>query len=171
MTPQPTAPAPKRNGCLIALMVVGGLAGLVCLGSSIAVFVAARSDTGKKIFSAIDQGVKLAEAGVNAPGAEELRAAGCPEAMVMDMKDAMAIAGAFFDGGLDDADLDYMSVNCQAPAGSKAELPSCEAIAEVYAKAVPSERAFVVQVKRASQQKPQCQQQFTGDGTFVKDMK
>ena len=75
MTPQPTAPAPKKkmSGCLIALLIVGGLAGLVCIGSAIAVWMAARSDAGKKIVSAIDQGVKLAQDGMNAPGAAELR--------------------------------------------------------------------------------------------------
>ena len=124
-------------------MVVGALAALVCLGSAIAVFVAARSDTGKKIFSAIDQGVKLAEQGINAPGAAEVRAAGCPEAAVMDMKEAMKIADAFLDGGISgDPELDYTLVSCNGPLGST--LPSCEDVAAAYAKAVPSERDFVV---------------------------
>jgi hypothetical protein len=150
------------------LIVMGVLVGLVCLVSGIAVFVAARSDTGKKLFSAIDQGVKLAEQGVNAPGAEEVRAAGCPQAIVMDMREAMKIAEAFLDGGLkDDPELDYTMVSCSG-AG---ELPSCEVVASAYAKAVPSERSFVVDVKRTGQQKPQCHQEFSGAGEFIKDMK
>src|SRR5689334_1915226 len=108
-------------------MVLGGLAGLVCIASGVMVASAARSDTAKKVFSAIDKGKKLAEDGVNAPGAAELRAAGCPEALVMDMKEAAAIADTFFadGGGLQrDEELDYMSVNCSAPAGSTVQLPS-----------------------------------------------
>jgi len=151
-------------------MVVGALAGLVCLGSAIAVFVAARSDTGKKIFSAIDQGVKLAEQGVNAPGAAEVRAAGCPQSTVMDMKEAMKIADAFLDGGIsDDPELDYTLVSCTGPVGST--LPSCEDVAAAYAKAVPSERDFVVEAKISGRQKAVCNQQFSGDGKFVREMK
>ena len=173
MTPQPsTPPAPKRSGCITALLVVGVLAGLVCVGSGIAVFVAARSDTGKKIFSAIDQGVKLAEAGVNAPGAEEVRAAGCPQALVMDINEAMKIAGTFFDAGMGgDPELDYLMVTCSAPMDFTGQLPTCEAVAEVYAKAVPSERDFVVEAKWAGRQKPECSSRFSGDGTFIKKMK
>ena len=173
MTPQPpSSPAPKRSGCLIALFVVGALCGLVCLAGGIATFVAARSDTGKKIFSAIDQGVKLAEAGVNAPGAEEVRAAGCPQANVMDLNEAMKIAGAFFDGGLkDDPELDYMMVTCSAPLNFNGELPACETIAEVYAKTVASTRDFVVETKRVGEKKPECSSRFSGDGTFLKKMK
>lgn len=175
MTPQqpldPQAPKKKMSGCLIALLIVGGLAGLVCIGSGVAVWMAARSETGKKLVSAIDQGVKLAQEGVNAPGAAELRAAGCPEALVMDMKAAMAIADTFIDAGFeDDEQLDYISVNCSAPAGSKDPLPTCDELAPVYAKAAPSERDFVVQVKRQGKQKPECSKQYSGDGEFLRDM-
>jgi hypothetical protein len=173
MTPQqPVAPKKKMSGCLIALLIVGGLAGLVCIGSAVAVWMAARSETGKKVFSAIDQGVKLAQEGVNAPGAAELRAAGCPEALVMDMKAAMAIADTFIDGGLEEDDeLDYLSVTCSAPAGSTAQLPTCDELAPIYAKAAPSERSFVVEVRRQGKKKPECSKQYSGDGEFLRDMK
>ena len=116
MTPQqPPTPAPRRSGCVIVLLVIGGLLNLVCVGSGIAVFVAARSDAGKKIFSAIDQGVKLAEEGVNAPGAAELRAAGCPQAIVLDMSEAVKIAGAFIDGGLGTVHNEYPSIQEKWP--------------------------------------------------------
>lgn len=78
---------------------------------------------------------------------------------------------AVVDAGLEnDADLDYLSVTCSAPVGSTVALPTCEALAQVYAKAVPSQRAFVVEATREGQQKPDCAKQFEGDGTFVKDM-
>jgi hypothetical protein len=167
----PQAPKKKMSGCVIALLVVGALAGLVCIGSGIAVWMAARSEAGQKIISAVDQGVKLAKDGMNAPGAAELRAAGCPEAMVMDMKAAMAIADSFIDGGLEkDKELDYLSVTCSAPAGSRRKLPTCDELAPVYAKAAPSERNFVVEVRREGDQKPQCNKAYSGDGEFLKDM-
>lgn len=165
------APKKKMSGCVIALLVVGALAGLVCIGSGIAVWMAARSEAGKKLISAVDQGVKLAEGGVNAPGAAELRAAGCPQALVMDMKAAMAIADTFVDGGLEnDAELDYLSVSCSAPAGSTVKLPSCDELAPVYAKAAPSERSFVIEVRRQGSQKPDCNKQYSGEGEYVRDM-
>jgi|APLak6261679142_1056127.scaffolds.fasta_scaffold00079_41 hypothetical protein len=173
MTPQPVAPAPgpkKRSGCFIAVMIVGGLAGLLCLGTAIAMFIAARSDTGKKVFEAFDQGVKLAEKGINAPGAAEVRALGCPQAVVMDMKDAMRIAELFIDAGLkDDAELSMMMVSCSAPYGDDKALPSCEEIATTYARAVKSEREFQVEVKRGGKQKPECRADFAPDGTFLRD--
>lgn len=170
MSPPPAATPPKRSGCVIALMVIGALLALVCIGSGIAMFVAARSETGKKIFAAVGQGVALAEKGVNAPGAEELRQAGCPQALVMDMKEAMKLAELFIDGGLKDSDdLNYLMAACTGKYGDT--LPTCEALAPVYAKAVPSEREFVIEVKINGKQKPECRQRYAGDGTFIADMK
>lgn len=170
MPPPPAATPPKRSGCVIALMVIGALLALVCIGSGIAMFVAARSDTGKKIFAAVGQGVALAEKGVNAPGAEELRQAGCPQALVMDMKEAMKLAELFIDGGLKDTDdMNYLMAACTGKYGDT--LPTCEALAPVYAKAVPSEREFVIEVKINGKQKPECRQRYAGDGTFIADMK
>lgn len=170
MTPHPV-PVSRRSGCVTALMVVGALLSLGCGVSGIVAFVAARSETGQKIFSALNQGVNLAQKSINAPGVAELRAAGCPEALVMDMKEAMALAEGFIDGGLGDAPrLDYMSVTCISAAGSTVELPTCEALAEVYAKAVRSERSFVVEVKRGGQQAV-CSQQYSPDGTFIRETK
>ena len=170
MIPPPAATPPKRSGCVIALMVIGALLALVCIGSGIAMFVAARSDTGKKIFAAVGQGVALAEKGVNAPGAEELRQAGCPQSLVMDMKEAMKLAELFVDGGFkDDGDLDYVMAACTGKYGDT--LPTCEALAPVYAQAVPSERDFVIEVKISGKQKPECRQRYAGDGTFIAEMK
>lgn len=161
---------PKRSGCVIALMVMGALLALVCVGSSIAMFLAARSDTGKKIFAAVGQGVALAEKGVNAPGAEELRQAGCPQSLVMDMKEAMKLAELFLDGGVKDTDdMDYLMAACSGKYGDT--LPTCEALAPVYAKAVPSTREFVIEVKINGKQKPECRQRYSGDGTFIAEMK
>jgi len=168
----PAAPAPKkRSGCLTALIVVGILVGLVCLAGGVALFVAARSDTGKKFVSAIDQGVKMAEQGMNAPGAAEIRAAGCPQGLVLDMKQAMKIADIFIDGGLKDdkGEMDFLMVSCAGPYGS--ELPDCDKVARVYAKAVPSDRPFVVDVKFQGSQKPQCQKKYAGDGKFIEEVK
>lgn len=151
-------------------MVIGALLALVCIAGSVAMFLAARSDTGKKIFAAVGQGVALAEKGVNAPGAQELREAGCPQSLVMDMNEAMKLADLFIDGGLKDSeDLDYVMVACTGQYGDT--LPTCEELAPVYAKAVPSEREFVIEVKTNGQQKPQCRQRYAGDGSLIADLK
>ena len=134
-------------------------------------FAASRSDTGKKIFAAVGQGVALAEKGMNAPGAAELRAAGCPESMVMDMREAMGIAVAFIpDAGLEgDEETDYVLAACSGAPAS--ELPACDALAAVYAKAVPSARDFVIEVKHTGKQKAECRNRYSGDGTFIVDLK
>src|SRR3954453_14536718 len=107
MTPNPArgaapAAAPKKmSGCLIALMVFGALLSVSCLVGGFVVWRATQSDTGKKVFAAMGKGMEIAAKGMNAPGAAELREAGCPQAMVMDPGDVVEIVGEFFDAGVD----------------------------------------------------------------------
>jgi hypothetical protein len=175
MTPQPLIPPqaqtpPKRSGCVIALIVAGVLLGLMCLVGGVAAFIAARSETGQKIFSAVGQGVALAEKGINAPGAAELRAAGCQQALVMNMADAMKLAEVFIDGGLKtkDGEFDYDLIACTGD--YRHDLPGCDELAPVYARAVSSERDFVIEVKTTGQKKPTCRKRYAGDGTFLRDV-
>jgi len=167
----PAAPAPKKtSGCVIALFVMLGLAGIACLGGGIALWVAARSDTGKQLLNAVDKGVKLAEKGVNAPGAAEVRAAGCPQAVVLDMKEMVDLVAGFIDGGLKDAEQpDGAMVLCQGPWGS--QLPDCDALAPVYAKAVSPTQPFTVEVKTQNASKPACERRYHPDGTFFEEVK
>lgn len=166
----PAAPAPKKtSGCVVALLVVLGLALVLCLGGGVALWVAARSDTGKQVMDAIDKGVKLAEKGVNAPGAAEVRAAGCPQAVVLDTKEMVGLVAGFIDGGLKADELGGAMVLCQGPFG--AELPECDALAPVYAKAASPAEPFVVEVKKQGQSKASCQRRYRPDGTFLEDVK
>lgn len=166
----PAAPAPKKtSGCVIALLVVLGLLVLACLGGGIAVWVAARSDTGKQVMDAIDKGVKLAEKGVNAPGAAEVRAAGCPQAVILDLKEMVDVVAGFIDGGVKSEKLGGVMVLCQGPFGS--DLPDCDALAPVYAKAVSATEPFVVQVKKQGSSKSACQRRYHPDGTFLEEVR
>ena len=49
------------------------------------------------------------------------------------------------------------------------ELPTCEELAPVYAKAAPSERDFVIEVRRQGNKKPLCSKKYSGDGEFIAD--
>jgi hypothetical protein len=152
-------------------MVLGGVLALLCLVSAIGLLVAARSDTGKKIFSVVGQGVAMAQKGLNAPGAAEIRAAGCPEGLVIDMADATKLAEVFVDGGFKtkDDEFDFSLVACSGQYGTT--LPTCDELAPVYAKAVKSDRDFVIEVKHTGQKQADCSRRYSGDGTFLKDAK
>lgn len=109
--------------------------------------------------------------GRSAPGAAEARALGCDEAMVIDaarFKQGMeSIIGehARRKGEAEPAPLppmDQLFVICQVRFGTA---PTCDAIAQTYAAAVPSERPFGVLVQYAG--KEQCSTSYAGDGTPI----
>src|SRR5580704_7598776 len=87
---QPQSPAPPRkksgNGCIIALAVVGGLVGLTVLIAAIGLWRFAGSKEGKAVFGAIGEGARILAEAQAAPGAAEVRALGCQQAMVIDME-------------------------------------------------------------------------------------
>ncbi|HEY1089138.1 MAG TPA: hypothetical protein VGE37_15645, partial [Archangium sp.] len=100
--PPPAKPPPSSGtkGCLIALAVVGAL-GLICVvGAAIVGLSAASSEKGKKVLGAMGKGMSLVNKGINAPGIPEVRAAGCPEAMALDLHEMSEIIDSFVDGGL-----------------------------------------------------------------------
>src|SRR5947209_2544858 len=90
------APAQKKmSGCVLALLIAGGLLALTCLIGGAVAWRATQSETGKKLFSVMGKGIEMAQKGMNAPGAAELRAAGCPQAMVLDMSTMADMLGEF----------------------------------------------------------------------------
>ncbi len=161
----PTSPKKKGlSGCVIALLVLGALVLVTCLVGGIAAWRVSQSEEGKKVFSAIGKGVELAEKGMNAPGAAELRAAGCPQAIVLEGDDVMGVVDIFLDGGTrpSSAKLDTM-VMCQGQLFD--ELPDCGELATTYAAAAHPTRPFTVSVRRQGNSKPICQQKYGPGGT------
>lgn len=166
MTPSPVPPPPASKpagcsrGCLIALLVVGGLGLLGAVIISVVVWRAASSEEGKKVLSAMGRGVQLAQKGLNAPGVAEVQAAGCPEAMALDLDEMMEIVGSFVDGGVKHGSNGVM-VMCQGVG----TLPDCDTVAQAYASAPGRPQgAFVVMVKAKHQKKDQCARRYSDDG-------
>lgn len=170
MNPNPPPPqaAQKSSGTKVVLTVLAVIAGvglLCCLGTSIYLYRASQSENGKKVFSAIGKGVKMAEKGVNAPGAAELRKAGCPQAMVFDLSDAIELAEVFVDAGEKAHQMpDETMIICQGNVFDT--LPTdCDALKDVYLKATTPTHDFSISVRKQGNQTPVCQQRYHQDGT------
>ncbi len=170
MTPSPVSPPPakKTSGCLIALLVAGGLAVLLMLVGMFALWRAASSESGQKVMKAIGKGAQLASKGINGPGAQEVREAGCPEAFVLDMEEMMELIGLFSDGGTKSLGVGVM-VTCQ---GTFGQLPACDEVAKAYltAKGLPP-GDFVVMVKTKNQKNEQCARRYSETGEDLGDFK
>lgn len=174
MTPSPLSPPAAQKpsgcskGCLIALISVGAVVMLIGLIGVFALWRAASSEEGQKVMKAIGKGAQLATKGINGPGAQEVRNAGCPEALVLDMEEMMELIELFADGGMPSLGVGVM-VMCQ---GSFGELPDCGEVAQAYlsAKELPP-GDFVVLVKTKSQKGEQCSRRYSETGEDLGDFK
>lgn len=176
MTPQPLNPQQGLNpnaakpsgcsrGCLIALLVVGGLFALVFVVSGVVLWRASQTEQGQKIFKAIGKGASLASKGLNAPGAQEARDLGCPEAFVLDMKDMFELIEIFdADGGLEklkDGSGPQVMLMCQG----YGELPTCDELAAAYVKVPDRTRGeFAVLVQAKTTKVRQCSRKYSDAG-------
>jgi hypothetical protein len=135
------------SGCLIAALVVGGLALLCVIGFVIFVVVLAKKAVG------------IAQEGLNAPGSAEVRAAGCDMGIVSDLTKMTGSGGSG----------PHVMVLCQVQ-GNKAA-PSCTEISAVYRKAVTPPGGYMVQVQQTGQSQPICQEIYSQQGTLTQKLK
>lgn len=168
--PPPQQPPPRKKGigkgCLIAMAVTGVL-GLVCGGvvTWLGWKVYTNPDV-QRAGRAIGEGFEVGQEAVNAPGAAELREAGCDQAMVMRPEHFERIARAAEpDGGLPEGEAGFPSmVLCQYQYGTDETL-SCEQVARAYGDAIASPPAeFGVQVQRQASGRPICSGVYAPDG-------
>jgi hypothetical protein len=167
----PVGPPQKKksgNGCLIALAIVGGLVALVVAVAAFAVYRAASSPEGKKIIGAIGGATKLMAEAQSAPGAAEVRALGCEQAMVIDTE---RMAELFRDGDASapGAAQPGVVVVCQVVSGDG---PTCDAVAHTYATAAPAgHRGFAVTVSRGRGSGVNtCESTYDASGHKLKDL-
>jgi hypothetical protein len=165
-TPQPPAAPKKSNrGCIIALVVAGGVTALGAIGVIVGVALFAESDAGKKIIKVVGKGAEIAQKGMAAPGAAEVRALGCEQALVVDMRDFAELTSEFVDADVSKIP-DQDVVTCQASTFRKA--PTCDAIATTYVRAVGRARgSFIVTVTRQGSSKPECTGMYDAAGSPV----
>jgi hypothetical protein len=133
------------SGCAIAAIVVGIVLvlGLIGVGTCAALFV--RSPAGQFV----TEGVKATAMANKRPGTDELRAAGCRDAMVMDFSAMAALIEQYADGGVkaDDPMRNSAMVSCIDPSTAL----SCEQVFKIYAPhAMPDTKAFMVHVTKAN---------------------
>lgn len=120
----------------------------------------------------LQSGIELAETMQNAPGAEELRAAGCSEAMVMSPEAIKGFAEAM---GADKEDMGELEswkeelVICTR--GDSLSALDCPKVARVYAgsEGVTSER-FGVTVQVEGQEEPACQGIYSDKGERIGEL-
>jgi hypothetical protein len=149
-------PQPKKgmSGCAIAAIVVGGLGLVVMMVVGVFCYKAAKMVG------------EVASEGINAPGAAELRSAGCDVGMVMDPLKVMGSFGV--DAGTASGGSPLV-VSCTVNAGKSA--PTCDDIAKVYVKAVTrAPRSFMGQVQVQGKTKPDCQKIYDETGKYIKDV-
>jgi hypothetical protein len=173
-TPEPIGPAARkpRSGCLIALYAAFGVGALLLLVGAIATWIFLRSEQGQKVLEVAKESVAFAEEAMQAPGTEELRAAGCAQAMVMSSARMLELMGELVpelrEGGADAGSLaDATVVLCQLGM-LEGKGPDCAEVARLYAASVPDapERVAVI-VQGQGRSKAECQGFHARDGSFL----
>jgi hypothetical protein len=162
----------SRSGCLIALYVVLGLVVLVLVVGSIGAWLFLRSETGQRLVRATREGISLATEAARAPGTQQLREAGCSQAMVLPMRrmtELFESLGADMGDAQEALDRDEIVVMCQMGGGETAA-PSCDDVARIFIDAageVPE--TFAVVVQNRSQRGAACDARYTKDGTRIEE--
>jgi hypothetical protein len=146
--PQMGMPPKKKGlstGCWIVLGVM--LFFLVLTGSIIA-YVSYKVATDKdvqNVMGAIGEAAQLATEAQQAPGTNELRAAGCEQALALDSARMQKLGDRFLDAGVSKqpAEVGFM-VMCQMQ--SSATPPSCEDAVKAYVRGASPKDKFMLTV-------------------------
>ena len=157
----------------MALYVLFGVGAVLMVGGAIALSFFLRTPEGRETWAAVQRGANWATASQQAPGAEELRGAGCTLAMVSSFGQVEDIFDRLFPGNVpDELDLGEFSeqpfVLCAADPN---ELPGpiCPHLARVYGDAVePRPESFFLFVQDARKSELVCQGIYGPDGTLLR---
>lgn len=157
------APPPKKgmSGCLIAVLVLAGVVLIGVILAGVGIWRVMQDPDAQKMVKAVGDTAKLAEEARKAPGAAELRKAGCRDALVLDPKKVAEIMKAFADAGTS-ASTDPLSVMCEV--ASKSSAPECDALAKVYVKAAHPTTDFKLTIQVQGTKASVCQEEYAADG-------
>lgn len=161
------APPPKKgmSGCLLALLIVGGLFLVGSIGGGIWLY----SEFGE-FMGATKEMAEVVIDSQNAPGTKEMKDVGCDEAMALDIKKLMGVMERFEKEiakrenrkpkpmDLDVKEAQYALV-CKVKLG---DAPSCDKIAKAYADATSPDGNFIVSVEKLGSAK--CAERFDPKG-------
>jgi hypothetical protein len=170
MMPQQPPPPQKKgmSGCMIAFIVVSIIGVLGALVVGIVVYLVATSSAGKTAIKLVGESTELAQKGMTAPGTAELRALGCEQAMVLDMKDVGNMMNDVLDAGLGDASISGLMVQCTIARNHSAAI-SCDDAASTYVRAIGGTASdeFVVTVQRHGDSRKLCESSYDATGKLV----
>lgn len=168
----------KRSGCLVALYALFGVGLFFVVAGSIAAYFFLQSEKGQQILQVARDGAQWLAAASQAPGTEELRAAGCEAAMVSDAASALDVfmtlvpeeqkreeIRADVEQRAGSSELDELTlVICTLPRFTTSK-PACEDLARTYGDAVPNAPpTFFVLVIQQGADAPTCQGTYDRDG-------
>jgi hypothetical protein len=170
----------KRSGCAITLYIMGAVGLLVLLIGVIVLIVAGvkvtrfvGSEQGQKLIEGMGEAIEMAQESENAPGAAELREAGCDSAMVTTTDAMLGIIGAFADEE-DMAEIENIAppgtvwIICNATFGG--DPMDCGDVARIYGEAVPTaEGEILVQAEAAGRPNSRCFGFYAPDGTLIRE--
>ena len=165
-------PRAKRSGCVTALFIVAGIAGVLLITVVVSTWLFFRSDTGQRVVGLAREGINMGRAATNAPGTEVLRANGCTEARVMSMERMFDLLGEIAPGVTNDPDAQRFGrrlVVCEVPSADSG--PDCAQVARLYGDAVAdAPERFTVAVQQGSRRNPSCQGIYGRDGTLLEPL-
>ncbi len=148
-------------------MVLGGVLVFVVVGGITLVVVLLRNPQTRAQIDAMRAGIGAVMAGQQAPGTDELRAAGCETATVIDWQRAFGHLRPKADAG-EPAAVGPGGAVVMCTAGMLTSL-TCERLAEIYGRAVSPDAPFSVMM-RVSPRGLVCSGRFAADGTRLGDV-
>lgn len=168
MMPPPPPQKKGMSGCMVAFIVVSVVGFVTALVVGIGLYLVLTSNAGKTAIKLVGEGTKLAQKGLNAPGTAELRALGCEQAIVLDMKDVGDMMNDILDAGLPDSGVEGLIVTCTLPSRGGAAI-SCDDVARTYvtANGGTASAEFVVTVKRQNDSRELCESTYDTSGALV----
>jgi len=172
----PRSPRNERSGCVVALYALFAIGLVAVLGGAAAVYLFLQSEEGQKLTEVARGGMEWLAVATDAPGAEELRGAGCEVAMVNSAGSAIQVIQPLLQGDAEAADalgeLENLGTDLEELTLVVCVLPrlsigsrECGEFARTYAGAVefpPDE--FALFVMRQGQDQPTCSGLYAPDG-------
>lgn len=169
----PRSPEQRRRnqkGCVIALGVIGGLATVLAVLMGVAIYRAFRDPEVRQAVSFVKEGMSISLESLNAPGADQLRDAGCTNAYVLDGQRLGQLREGLSVPGQAQGAASPPVIGCQV--GSKSNL-DCPTVVQVYVRAVsdaPETMMVFVQEMGFMKQEMRCGGIFHRDGTLMKEL-
>jgi hypothetical protein len=160
----------SRSGCLTALYIGLGLTVVLLVLTVAAIWIFLRSERGQQFVTVARDAIVMAQEATTAPGTQELRAAGCTQALVIPIERLREVATPLNIDIPEHTGGARMMVLCQS-AGAAEVLPGCHDVARIYGDAVAdAPPRLAVLVQRPGRNGVVCQGIHAPDGTLLESL-